>query len=135
MSLFTDEELRRATTLRDRANDGLRNKLDKLMGAKRGDVSRRLSWDTADIMGDDQLRAFWGQLIDMNGVKDSKATLESLINHLTGELVRWRPSHSSSPAANLENEVRRHTQQTILEELSGWHQLRLREEANKEAKQ
>lgn len=71
-----------------------------------GDLSCNLMWNTTSLMFNDILRRELGQLLALMTDRECKATVESIIEWYTNEILRWSPEHSTNPLSNLEAEMK-----------------------------
>jgi len=90
--------------------------LDKINEAAKtpGSVSRILSWNTTHLMCQDLLLADLTMIIGMTTDEESQATLDSMEEWYTKEIMRWSPQHSTSPCSNIEEECKHEVHQEVL---------------------
>lgn len=101
----------------DSVNEAHALAVDKLIKSTEnpGELSHELSWSTADLMRNDLKRRELMSLRNLMAAEEGKATLQSLEEWYTNELIRWTEQYSTNPCSNLEHQEKRRVYQDTLE--------------------
>lgn len=82
-----------------------------------GNACSRMAWDGYGLMLSDSLAHAYDDLLRIADDPEAKATLDSLTEWYTREVLTWRPGRSSGALHNIANDVKIETAQKVLEVL------------------